>query len=77
MTWAFEMRRDNGAVVGIERFDFGFSEEECIGVYGLDTTVVYSTGLMLEDSPWMLQNEMGKSLGATLVAVVELFFILS
>ena len=29
---------------------------------------------MLEDSPRMLQNEMKKSLGATLVAAVELFF---
>ena len=28
---------------------------------------------MLEDSPRMLQNEMEKSLGATLVAAVELF----
>ena len=30
------MRRENGAVTGIKRFDFGFSEEECIGVYGLE-----------------------------------------
>ena len=28
---------------------------------------------MLEDSPRMLQNEMEKSLGSTLVAAVELF----
>ena len=30
------MRREKGAVTGIERFGFGFSEEECIGVYGLE-----------------------------------------
>ena len=30
------MRRENGGVTGIERFDFGFSEEEYIGVYGLE-----------------------------------------
>ena len=30
------MRRENGAVNRIKRFDFGFSEEECIGVYGLE-----------------------------------------
>ena len=30
------MRRENGAVAGIKRFDFGFSEEEFIGVYGLE-----------------------------------------
>ena len=30
------MRRENGAVIGMEKFDFGFSEEECIGVYGLE-----------------------------------------
>ena len=30
------MRRENGAVTVIKRFDFGFSEEECIGVYGLE-----------------------------------------
>ena len=30
------MRRENDAVTGIKRFDFGFSEEECIGVYGLE-----------------------------------------
>ena len=30
------MMRENGAVTGIKRFDFGFSEEECIGVYGLE-----------------------------------------
>ena len=30
------MRRENGAVTGIKRFDFGFSEEECIGVCGLE-----------------------------------------
>ena len=31
---------------------------------------------MLEDSLWMLQNDMEKSLGATLVAAVELFSVL-
>ena len=31
----------------------------------------------MEESPRMLQNEMEKGLGATLVAAVELFFILS
>ena len=31
---------------------------------------------MLEDSPRMLQNEMEKSLGATLVAAVKLFSVL-
>ena len=36
----------------------------------------WCTGLMLEDSPRMLQNEMEKSLGATLVATVELFSVL-
>ena len=30
------MRRENGAVTGIKRFDFGFSEEECIWVHGLE-----------------------------------------
>ena len=30
----------------------------------------------MEDSPRVLQNEMEKSLGATLVAAVELLFIL-
>ena len=30
------MRTENGAVTGIKRFDSGFSEEECIGVYGLE-----------------------------------------
>ena len=33
------MRRENGAVIGIKRFDFGFSEEECIGAYGLEIVV--------------------------------------
>ena len=32
MTWAFEMRRENGVVIGIERFDYCFNEEECIVV---------------------------------------------
>ena len=35
------MRRENGAVTGIKRFDFGFSEEECIGVYGLEMMVYW------------------------------------
>ena len=30
------MRRENSCVTGIERFDFGFGEEECKGVYGLE-----------------------------------------
>ena len=33
------MRRENGSATGIKRFDFGFSEEECIGVYGLEMMV--------------------------------------
>ena len=36
----------------------------------------WCTGLMLEDSPRVLQNEMEKSLSAMFVATVELFFIL-
>ena len=35
------MRRENGAVTGIKRFDFDFREEECIGVYGLDMMVYW------------------------------------
>ena len=35
--------------------------------------VPVSAWLMLEDSPRMLQNEMEKSLGATLIAAAELF----
>ena len=34
------------------------------------------TELVLEDSPQVFQNEMYKSLGATLVAAVELFSVL-
>ena len=34
-------------------------------------------GLMLEDTPRMLQNEVEKSLGATLVAAVEIWLVLS
>ena len=30
------MRRENGAVTEIKKFDFCFSEEECIGVYELE-----------------------------------------
>ena len=41
MTWAFEMRRENSAVIGIEKFDFGFSEEECVRVYGLEMMVYW------------------------------------
>ena len=64
------MRRENGAVTGIKRFDFGFSEEECIGVYGLEMMMYW---IDVGKSPRMLQKEMEKGLGATLVAAVELF----
>ena len=39
MSWPFEMRRKNGAVIGIERFDFCFGEEESVGFYGLEMMV--------------------------------------
>ena len=42
------MRRENGAVTGMERFDFCFGEEDSVGVYGLEC---WCTGLILEDSP--------------------------
>ena len=35
------MRRDNGAVTGIGRLEFSFSEEECIGVYELEKMVYW------------------------------------
>ena len=43
ITWAFEMRREIGAATGIKRFDFGFSEEECIGVYGLEMMMIINS----------------------------------
>ena len=43
MTWPFEARRKNGAVVGIEGIVIGirfcFGEEECIGAHGLEMMV--------------------------------------
>ena len=33
------MRRENGVVIGIERFNFCFGEEESVGVYGLEMMV--------------------------------------
>ena len=35
------MRRENGAVIVIERFDFCFGEEESVGVYGLEIVVYW------------------------------------
>ena len=35
------MRRENGAVTGIKRFDFCFGEEESVGVYGLEMMVYW------------------------------------
>ena len=44
------MRRENGAVTGIKRFDFCFSEEECIGVYGLEMKVYWiDVGMLFTD----------------------------
>ena len=37
----------------------------------------WCTGLILEDSPRMLQNDIEKSLGVTLVAAVEILLVLS
>ena len=67
------MRRENGAVTGIKRFDFGFSEEECIAVYGLDMMIYWiDIGRKSTD----VAERDGKGLGATLVAAVELFKLL-
>ena len=35
------MRRENSVVIGIERFDFCFGEEESVGVYGLEMMVYW------------------------------------
>ena len=35
------MRRENGVVIGTERFDFSFGEEESVGVYGLEMMVYW------------------------------------
>ena len=37
----FEIRRENGAVAGIERFDFCFGEEESVGFNGLEMMVYW------------------------------------
>ena len=35
------MRRENGVVIGIERFDFCFDEEESVGVCRLEMMVYW------------------------------------